>query len=253
MPSSDDEDDLLDALALRAPGLTWTFRLQGTEIVWMWQRSSSPPVHSLEPMRRIVSSTFSRHIPVTAHSMTNGASVHLESGLEHDLFRRLDRDPRVAWMVSQPFRLAWRGLPGRHTPDLLTVDVEGRVTIWDVRAPEKQDDEFRTQSRITEHACAAVGWRYEVFGEMAQAERLNLMWLNGFRREPSWLQFHERQIVDLVSGHEATLGALFDADDGCGELKSSVWHMVWKGALSIDTTCQWGLDTSVRLSVEVLR
>ncbi len=190
-------------------------------------------MHSLEPMRRIVSSTFSRHIPVTAHSMTNGASVHLESGLEHDLFRRLDRDPRVAWMVSQPFRLAWRGLPGRHTPDLLTVDVEGgRVTIWDVRAPEKkQDDEFRAQSRITEHACAAVGWRYEVFGEMAQAERLNLMWLNGFRREPSWLQFHERQIVDLVSGHEATLGALFDADDGCGELKSSVWHMVWKGGL----------------------
>lgn len=252
MPSSHDEDDLLGALALRAPGLTWTFKLQGSEVVWMWQRSSSPPVRNLEPMRRPVSSTFSRHVAATAYSMTNRANVHLESGLEHDLFRRLDRDASITWIVSQPFKLAWRGLPGHHTPDLLTVGVEGRVTIWDVRAPEKQDDEFKVQSRITDDACTAVGWRYETFGEMTQAERLNLMWLNGFRREPSWLRSHHRHIIDLVSGSGATLGMLFEADPGSGELKSSVWHLVWKGILHVDLTSPWGLSTAVRL-VETAR
>jgi hypothetical protein len=38
---------------------------------------------------------------VTAFSMTNDDHVWLESGLEHDLLRKCDRDPDVEWLVSQ--------------------------------------------------------------------------------------------------------------------------------------------------------
>lgn len=247
MPSSpeDDDVDLMGALASCAPGLTWTFKLQGCAVVWLWQRSGAPPLSGLEPVRRPVVSTFSRHVAVTAYSMSNGAAVPLESGLEHDLFRRLDRDRGISRLVSQPFRLAWKGSPGRHIPDLLTVGVDGQVTVWDVRAPEKQDDEFKIQSEITHTACTAVGWRYEVFGGMDQTERLNLMWLNGFRRKPPWADHYEHRIIELASKRGATLGDLFGVDTGSGELKSTVWHLIWNGSLMIDGRARWGLHTPV--------
>ncbi len=247
---AEDDSDLVRALASCAPGLTWTFNLQGTEIGWLWQRSNAPPLSGLEPMRRPVSSTFSRHIAVTAYSMTNGAGVPLESGLEHDLFRRLDRDRDICRIVSQPFRLSWRGSPGRHTPDLLTVGVDGRVTVWDVRAPDRQDQDFTAQSGITQTACAAVDWRYEVFGGMDQTERLNLMWLNGFRRRPPWLDSYERRIIALATKPGARLKDLFAADTGSGELKSTVWHLIWNGSLTIEVNSSWGLDTLVTAFVE---
>jgi hypothetical protein len=252
MPSTpeDDDVDLVRALASCAPGLTWTFNLQGTEIGWLWQRSDAPPLSGLEPMRRPKSSTFSRHIAVTAYSMTNGASVPLESGLEHDLFRRLDRDRDISRIVSQPLRLSWKGSPGRHTPDLLTVGVDGRVTVWDVRAPDRQDHDFTVQSAITQTACTAVDWRYEVFGGMDQIERLNLMWLNGFRRQPPWFDRYERRVVALATMPGVRLKDLFEADTGSGELKSTVWHLVWNGSLMIDVKSSWGLHTRVTAYVE---
>jgi hypothetical protein len=242
---NNDNVDVVRAIESRAPGLTWTFKLQGDEIGWLWQRSETPPLDGLEPVRRPVSSTFSRHIAVTAYSMSNGASVPLESGLEHDLFRRVDRDRQISQIVSQPFRLSWKGSPGHHTPDLLTVRVDGRVTVWDARAPEKQDDEFQLQSEITHVACTAVDWRYEVFGGMDQTERLNLMWLNGFRRRPPWTDRYERRVLELATEQGVTLRNLFNADTGSGELKSSVWHLIWNGALKIDMTSAWDLNTPV--------
>lgn len=220
--------------------------MQGSEIVWLWQRSGAPPVRDLEPIRRPVSSTFSRHVAITAYSMSNGAAVPLESGLEHDLFRRLDRDRGIVRLVSQPFRLAWKGSPGKHTPDLLTVRADEQVTVWDVRAPEKQDDVFQLQSEITRTACTAVGWRYEVFGGMCRTERLNLMWLNGFRRKPAWADRYECRIIEIAARTGVTLGDLLRVDTGSGEAKSTVWHLVWNGSLMIDVGARWDRHTPVR-------
>jgi hypothetical protein len=96
--------------------------------------------------------------------MTTRTVVHLESGLEHDLVRKPDRDPAIVHMVSRPLRLCWTTPEiASHTPDLLTVQTDGAVTVWDVRAVEEQDNEFGTKSAITRDACQVVGWRYEVF------------------------------------------------------------------------------------------
>ena len=225
--------------------VAWFFRTEGMpEVQWDWR--SPPPAERLAPVRMPRSSASNRHIPATVFSMTNGAVVHLESGLEHDLVRKLDRDPSIAAIVSQPLRLAWTS--AEHTPDLLTVRSDGEVTVWDVREPEEQDDDFAGKSDITRDACAAVGWRYEVFAGYDTTERLNLMWLNGFRQRPTWADRHESAIRHAARGGPTTIGSLFACDDGNGELKAVVWHLIWRSVLEVDMTAAWDLDTLVTLT-----
>src|SRR5688572_17581573 len=85
--------------------VSWTFRFDAVPQVWDWT-TGPPDVRALRSIRAPRSTEKSRHIPVQAHSVTLGGPIRLESGLEHDLVRELDRDPDVVWMVSQPARLA---------------------------------------------------------------------------------------------------------------------------------------------------
>lgn len=185
---------------------------------------------------------------MTAFSTTNDDHVWLESGLEHDLLRKCDRDPDVEWVVSQPFRLSWaEPTLGSHTPDLLTVGVEGQVTVWDARRLDEQDDDFKMHADVTGRCCGAVGWRYAVFSELATIERLNLLWLHGFRRRPAWAHLHAELVRRLASGAGTSLGALFAHDDGSGELISLVWHLVWCGQLDLDLASS--IDEASRVEV----
>jgi hypothetical protein len=178
--------------------------------------------------------------------MTNGGVLHLESGLEHDLVRRLDRDSEIVGMVSQPLRLSWAAPdPLSHTPDLLTLHRNNTVTVWDVRALEEQDADFTNKSAVTRDACAAVRWHYEVFTGLGEIERLNLLWLHGFRHRPAWADRLEETTIRATRSRNATIGSLFAHDDGTGELKAVVWHLVWTGVLSIDITAPWNLDTAI--------
>ncbi|WP_235682760.1 TnsA-like heteromeric transposase endonuclease subunit [Mycolicibacterium alvei] len=216
--------------------MSWTIRMSGgAEEQWSWSERGAPILDQLGPVRTPRSSEHNRHIPVTAYSMTNARHLELESGLEHDLVRRVDRDPSVAWIVPQPFRLGWtEPKVGQHTPDLLTVHVDGRVTVWDARGADDQGSRFRVKAAITANECEAVGWRYQIFDGLGRIERLNLLWLHGFRRRPEWSDRYVSQIRLAVAGQPVPLGELFRLDDGSGGLKTVVWHLIWKGALSVD-------------------
>jgi hypothetical protein len=227
-------------LAPQAPAIdevSWTVRFRGAaeDEAWNWQLQGSPPVRLLQPVRITRASRKARHIPVTAFPMTNDDHIWLESGLEHDLLRKCDRDRTIKWFVSQPFRLSWLDpIPGRQTPDLLGIGADDQVTVWDARRLDQQDDDFKVKADVTRRCCEAVGWRYEVFSGLATNERLNLLWLHGFRRRPEWMPRNAALIRGLARGGDTALGDLFAHDDGSGELKSVVWHLVWGGQLDID-------------------
>ncbi|MBS1696153.1 MAG: TnsA-like heteromeric transposase endonuclease subunit [Actinobacteria bacterium] len=228
------------------------FSPTGPAQTWDWHVQKVPPVHLLLPVRDTRGSRHARHIPVTAFSMTNGDHVWLESGLEHDLLRKCDRDPNIRWIVPQPFRLYWVDpVPGKHTPDLLGLGVDGHVSVWDARRPAQQNDDFRMRAEITRRCCDAVDWHYEVFSGLSTVERLNLLWLHGFRRPPPWLHRHTAQIYEAAVGSQVSLGALFDLDDGSGELKSAVWHLVWRGLLDTDLTVRITEHTRIRVNEEL--
>ena len=88
------------------PRLAWTVRLRGRDDTRVGLAAEAPTAaapSSPSPTTALVKSN--RHIPATAYSMINGGVVELESGLEHDLVRTIDRDRRIHLIIAQPFTL----------------------------------------------------------------------------------------------------------------------------------------------------
>ena len=212
----------------------WWFDVgEGTQA---WNSEHPPDPHSLVRVRAPKSTAKSRHVPVYAYSTTTGGHIRLESGLEHDLLRELDRRPDVTWLVSQPMRLRLPAKRARrrleHTPDLLSVDSHGIVTVWDVRATRRQDDDFKIKADLTGRACRDLSWRYEVFAGLTRVRRGNLMWLHGFRREPADYATRLAMIVD--HNRLTSIGGVLATDDDGGHLTAAMWHAIWRGDLLCD-------------------
>ncbi|WP_367280121.1 TnsA-like heteromeric transposase endonuclease subunit [Nocardioides sp.] len=219
--------------APRPTGTAWTFRTAGNAGVWSWD-DGAPDPRLLLPVRRPRSGALSRHIPVRAFSMTTGAHIALESGLEHDLLRLLDRDGDASWLVPQPCRVEWP-LDGRtkgHVPDLLTADRAGAVTVWDVKSPDRaHSPAFAAVAELSSDACREVGWAYRVFTGLTPVHRHNLLWLHGHRHNPAGNPHLEAEVLqECASG--AVLGAVLGASSP--ERRAVVWHHVWTGKIRVD-------------------
>lgn len=231
---------------MRGAEVAWTFRLDGLPTCWDWT-DGDPTPESLMPVRRPTSGAASRHIPVRAFSTTTKNYVELESGLEHDLVRQLDRDRSVTWLVSQPLTLSWtadarkKGLT--HTPDLLSVGSGGHVTIWDVKRPDAAaSDDFTSIRAATEEACDTVGWIYRLFTGLAPSHRHNLMWLHAYRQCPSWTAFYEKDLLHAARGGRS-LGELVKG--ASPEALAVIWHLIWTGDIGVDLGERWTTNTPV--------
>jgi len=215
----------------------WRFRVQGREVDWDWS-GGSPPITILGSIRRPQSTEASRHVPVEAHSVTTGRTIRLESGLEHDLLRVLDRQHDVVRLAAQPTRLTFpvkrKGRPLRHVPDLLSQARNRSVTIWDVRAEARQDEKFKLKAALTAGACEHVGWSYRVFAGYSNVLRANLMWLQAYRRAQPWYEPAGEVLSELLAGGTTSVGAVLAADAGSGHLISAMWHHVWAGGLDCE-------------------
>ena len=72
---------------------------------WDWA-DGPPPWRELKSVREPKAGALSRHMPSSPFCWTTQTRLQVESGLEHDLLRELDRDSEVDWLVSQRFLLA---------------------------------------------------------------------------------------------------------------------------------------------------
>jgi hypothetical protein len=173
-----------------------------------------------------------------------GNHLMLESGLEHDLVRVLDRDPEVLWLVPQPLLMEWgAGNRSRHVPDLLSLGANGAVTVWDIKTPQAATSAaFVEVQQLTGRACKAVGWRYKTFSGMPTVQRHNLLWLHSYRSRPAWADQWETEL-------------LARAEDGCAlarlvgpvsEQTAVTWHLIWTGRLRVDLTSRLTALTEVR-------
>jgi len=231
--------DLPHVDAVDQAATVWRFRVKDAEVDWDWS-TVRPPVRMLSSVRCPQSTAASRHVPVEAHSVTTGRTIRLESGLEHDLLRALDRQHGVVWLVAQPARLTFpvkrKGRPVRHIPDLLSLTVGGAVTVWDARAEPKQGADFRLKAALTAGACAHVGWGYRVFAGYGGVLRANLMWLQAYRRAQPWYEPARGVLSELLTGGTTSVGAVLAADAGSGHVISAMWHYLWHG----DIICELG-------------
>lgn len=197
-----------------------------------------PAPRELLPTRRPTSGDFSRHIPRRVYSVTTGAALELESGLEHDLVRWLDGRPDVVWLVAQPvlfhFLVVGRRRPMVHTPDLLSLHADGSVNLWDARPEPRQDDAFMLKTELTAEECRKVGWRHEVFAGLPTPARMNLLWLNGYRRSAPWHARWTHELESLLRTSPRTVEELRARDDGSGELVATMWHLIATGSIECD-------------------
>ena len=216
-----------------------------------WVGPAPPDLARIRQARGIRNRRNQSHVPVWAFSITVGQHLRLESGLEHDLVRDLDQRPSIVWLVPQPARVLFQGaMSGRHDfhyPDLLSIDVAGVVTVWDVRPVERQDEKFQSHAELTREACATFGWRYELFSGMSATRRVNLMWLDGYRRTMPWHRTALKMLGENL-GTLWTIGQAIDLDEGEGHLLSAVWHGIRSGDLTVDLDERLGRETRVCLT-----
>lgn len=229
--------------------VTWRFRFGGAVQEWGWGEGG-PPLRELTPSRRTKSNTLSKNVPVQAACMMTGGVLALESGLEHELATWLDQRPSIEWLVAQPVLLEW-GDGLKHYPDLLSVDGDGKVTLWDARPVERRDESFLVKAARTEAACEVVGWDYALFGGLPLVESLNLRWVAGARRRPEWLDAAYGPLTELLKSGPSTVGDVMAADGGRGYLLSVMWHLVWTGEVRIDMSVQWCSSTAIEWGTEV--
>lgn len=242
--------DCIDALGTRlSPDVradqdatVWKFCIgDEAQAAWDWS-TGAPPYLNLGPVRRPRSTAKSKHAPVQVVSYTTGSVLWLESGLEADLVRALDRQNEVVWMVPQPVDLTFDYKVGKrrvsHVPDLLTVDARGGVALWDVKAPGARGERFMVQASLTAGACEHVGLGYRLFGELPGLLRINLLWLNNHRRVMPWYESAAAELRSLLGDGAGTIATVLDADHGSGHLVSTMWHLLWSGDLVCDLTAR---------------
>ncbi|MFE0242045.1 TnsA-like heteromeric transposase endonuclease subunit [Streptomyces sp. NPDC058991] len=119
--------------------------------------------------------------------------VGYESWVELGHLMRLDADPDVVAVASQPFRLSWRyggqGRRIRHTPDYFVRRRDGTAVVVDVRPDKQIESADAAKFSATAEACTRVGWGFERLGVLDPVLVANLRWLSGYRhprvrREP---------------------------------------------------------------------
>ncbi|MFF9047133.1 TnsA-like heteromeric transposase endonuclease subunit [Streptomyces parvulus] len=167
--------------------------------------------------------------------------VGYESWVELGHLMRLDAEPDVVAVASQPFRLSWRyGGRGRrikHTPDYFIRRREGTAVVLDVRPDERIEPGDAAKFTATAEACTRVGWGYERVGVLDPVLAANLRWLSGYRH-PRVRQ--EPVASALLAAFSEPLGLLAGAravGDPLAVLPV-LYHLLWRSELTAETRAE---------------
>ncbi|MFE7705819.1 TnsA-like heteromeric transposase endonuclease subunit [Streptomyces sp. NPDC057486] len=178
-----------------------------------------------------------RNFPGWYWAATSAELVGYESWVELSHLMRLDADPEVIGVASQPFRLSWRYGGGRrrirHTPDYFVRRRDGRAVVLDVRPDDLVEPEDAAKFAATAAACTRVGWGYERVGVIGPVLAANLPWLSGYRhprvrREP--VAECLRAVFALPQGLLAGVRAVGDPI----AVLPVLFHLLWHRELTVD-------------------
>ena len=173
-------------------------------------------------------------------SATMQAPVGYESRLEYANLLLCDFDPRVDWILSQPFLMEGddHGTTRRHIPDYLISHTDRLVCVVDVKPAAKlQVPAVRDSLDWTRREVEAHGWEYRVCSEPDPVLLANVQFLAGYRRS---FQFDPGQVdaAATVLGAAVTFGeAVRAVTPIAGEqrfARSLVLHLLWTQRLRTD-------------------
>jgi hypothetical protein len=181
---------------------------------------------------------------------TNRRHIGFESWLERDHLIRLDFDPGVSGISSQPFRITLAGpLPQTsHVPDYFVRRTDGSVLVVDVRPDRRISEKDQSIFTATAELCATVGWEYQRLGELPGLCRANLRWIAGYRHPRCR---HEATSNDALAHLRDTGPAsLRDAVRALGDpvlVLPTLYHLLWTQDICTDLEGQrLHLETLIR-------
>lgn len=168
---------------------------------------------------------------------TNQRHVGFESWCERDQLMRLDFDPDVVGVASQPFRITLpAALPQTtHVPDYFVRQADGTGVVIDVRpdalVKPADEDVFGATAKL----CASVGWKYQRLGELNSVYAANLRWIAGYRhprcdRE----EFATDLLTRLFTTGTESIRELASAigDPIC--VLPTLFHLMWRHQITTD-------------------
>lgn len=138
------------------------------------------------PVRALVAYRGQRHLSGYFWSAKAGRSLLFESRLEMHNLMRLERDPNVASLSTQPFRIAYRseGRVRQPVPDIFCRLVDGTGRVEECKPSDAQRvPRIANKLALTRRAVESIGLDYHVVGELQPTFAANLLWLAGFRRQ----------------------------------------------------------------------
>lgn len=88
----------------------------------------------------------------------------------------LETDPTVVSYCEQPLKLEfeWNGRTYLYTPDLLSVDIHSRTTLYEVKpkkAIEQDDGRLQAKFDAARNYCSNRGWKFEIVTDSVRGSR----------------------------------------------------------------------------------
>ena len=164
---------------------TLSFRAQLSPALTTSHLSSSwmLPFENALPIRRPAAYKGQHNFAGLWWCASNQRHVGFESWCERDQLMRLDFDPDVTGVASQPFRIFLRdALPQTsHVPGYFVRNADGSAIVIDVRPDAPLSSPLtRTYSRPRPHS-ASVRWGYQRLGALPSVHAASLRWIAGYR------------------------------------------------------------------------
>lgn len=183
-----------------------------------------------------------QHFSGSYWSATMEAPVGYESRLEYANLLLADFDPRVEWILSQPFLLEGndRGVVRKHIPDYLLAHTDGSVCVVDVKPTDRLTlprvhESLAWSRRVVE----AHGWEYRVQSEPDPVLLVNVQFLAGYRRRFQFIDAEIAAAVDEVRTPMTFGEAVRAVSPIAGDPRSArslVLHLLWSRQLRTDLT-----------------
>lgn len=196
----------------------------------------STPFETALPVRTPPAYRGQRNLIGYAWSAKAQRSLLFESRLEMSHLLRLDRDPAVRSMATQPFRIVFRRgkVASWAVPDIFCrlTDGSGRV-VECKRAEALANPKVAARIEGAKAACEALGFRYEVATELPPVYAANLRWLAGFRRDLYDPEGVADRVLARLGVGPATLADLFALGEPSLS-RPAVFGHLWSGRAHTD-------------------
>lgn len=196
------------------------------------------PFETAEMMRRPTKYPKQPHRHGRTYVEACGHHVWYESGLEASVLRRLDMSQKVVEIAAQPMLIRFAD-GARHTPDYFALLRNGARVIVDVKHTGLRTENDVIQFAKTNIVASHIGWHFLEQNELPQQVEINLgQWIDYFKHPGFYIGEAGAAELRARTGEITSVGAAAAAL-GARSLaagRDRVYHLVWRGDLSVDLT-----------------